>query len=167
MFGCLVSSKYNMTATILTQGPTAPVTPEGDGHWEQKQDPDTGEIIRVWVEDSDPDTPGTQTRTVPCMVRGVIVGGVRAAGTTERFDPKGVYENIDFVKMNFPADVVITKRDRITNVTGPDGTVIWKEEEFSGAPTVFDVLGITPVVDPFGMLVENFALLQRAGVQGG
>jgi hypothetical protein len=101
------------------------------------------------------------------MVRGVIVGGVRAAGTTEIFDPKGVYENIDFVKMNFPADVVITKRDRITNVTGPDGNVIWKEEEFSGAATVFDVLGVTPVIDPFGMLVENFALLQRAGVQGG
>lgn len=167
MFNCLVSAKYNMTATLLTQGPTAPSTnPDDQGHWENKQDEVTGEIIRVWVvDDADPDTAGTQERRIPCMVRGVIDGGIRVAGTTERYTPQGVYDNVDYAKMSFPANIVITKRDRVTNITGPDGTIIWKEEEWTNAPTVFEVMGVTPIPDPFGNLIENIALLKRAEVQ--
>lgn len=138
------------------------------GHYEDKQDPITGEIERVWVvEDVDPVTPGVQEKRVKCIVRGILDGGIRVAGTTERITPQGIYENIDYVKMQFPANITITKRDRITNVTNRNGVVVWREEEFDNRPTVFDVLGVTPVLDPFGNHVENSALLQRADVQNG
>jgi hypothetical protein len=151
-----------MFATVLNQGPTAPDT---EGHWVDRQDEDTGEITRVWVTDSDVDTPGTQQREIPCIVRGVVDGGIRVAGTTERYTPAGIYENVDFAKMSFPAGIVVTKRDRITNIKNRDGVIIWKEEEFDSAATVFDVLGVTPITDPFGKHIENMALLQRAEVQ--
>jgi hypothetical protein len=156
-----------MYATVLSQGPTSPETSDDpNGHWVERQDNDTGEIVRVWVvEDSDPDTPGTQERIIPCIVRGVIDGGIRVAGTTERYTPAGIYESIDFAKMQFPSGIVLTKRDRITNVKNRAGEIVWKEEEFNNSATIFDVLGVTPILDPFGTHVENQALLQRAEVQ--
>lgn len=163
MFSCLTSARFNMTATVLNQGATEPDVV--GGRWEEKQDPDSGEIIRVWVVDSDPDTPDVQERKVACIVRGILDGGIRVAGTTERYTAAGVYDNIDFAKMSFPAGESISKRDRITNIKNRDGVIVWKEEEFNGAPTVFEVLGVTPVVDPFGTHIENTALLQRAEIQ--
>lgn len=169
---CLTSARFNMTATVLTQGTLQGDTNEDGeivlGHWENKQDPITGEIIRIWVEeDADPVTPGVQEKRVKCIVRGILDGGIRVAGTTDRYSPQGILDSVDFVKMQFPASVIITKRDRITNITNRDGVIVWREEEFDNAPTVFDVLGVTPVVDPFGVHVENTALLQRAETQQG
>lgn len=164
MFKCLISAKFSMTATVLSQTPTGPA--DANGHYESRQDPDTGEIIRVWVpEDDDPVTPGTQPRKIRCMVRGVIDGGIRVAGTTERWTPQGIYDNVDYIKMSFPASVILTKRDRITDITNAEGEIVWIEEESDSNGTVFDVLGVTPILDPFGKHVENFALLKRADVQ--
>lgn len=166
MFHCLVSSKFSMTATVLSQGPTSPnVGDDPDGVWVNRQDPDTGEIIRVWEPVDSDEEAGVQPLTVECMVRGVIDGGIRVAGTTERFTPQGLYDNVDYAKMNFPADFVLTKRDRVTDIKNASGDTIWKEEEFDDRGTVFEVLGITPILDPFGMHVENLALLKRAEVQ--
>lgn len=172
MFVCLTSARFNMYATVLSQGdwiPDDPLDPTSPiGHWENRQDPDTGEIIRVWVEegeDIDPDTPGVQSRKIPCIVRGIVDGGIRVAGTTERYTPGGQYESADWAKMSYPSNITLSKRDRITNVTDRRGRVIWKEEEFSSAPTVWNVNGVTPIVDPFGIHIENMALLERAEVQ--
>lgn len=168
---CLTSARFNMTATVLTQGEIVAdeVNEDGTvtaGHWESKQDPETGEIIRIWVvEDTDPITPGTQEKRVKCIVRGILDGGIRVAGTTERYTPQGILESVDYVKMQFPASVKITKRDRVTNVANRHGIIIWREEEFNNAPTIFDVLGVTPITDPFGNLIEWTALLHRSEVQ--
>lgn len=166
MFPCLVSAQYNMWVTVLSQDVEAPVDP-GSGSWVEKQDPDTGEIERVWVpEDEDTETPGVQERKIPCSVRGIISSGVTDIGTTERYTAAGIYDNIDYARMKFPAGIILSKRDRVTNVVNSDGVLIWQEEEMGiGVPTVFDVLGVTPVTDPFGGYVENSALLKRAEVQ--
>ena len=162
VFACLTSARFNMKATLLSQGVTQPDT---EGHWVEKQDPDTGEITRVWTVDTDQTTPGDQVVEIPCIVRGIVDGGIRVAGTTERYTPSGIYENIDYAKMSFPKGYVVTKRDRITNIKNAQGEIIWKEEEFDSSATVFEVMGVTPILDPFGTHIENMALLQRAEVQ--
>ncbi len=160
---CLLSSRFNMRATVLRQSGTNPQENPG-GHWETRQDPDSGAIERVWVPDEDSDEPGNQTLVINCMVRGVTNGGIRVAGTTQRYSE--LYENIDWATMTFPKSVTLTKRDRITNISNSKGETIWTEEEMDGnPPTVFLVMGATPVVDPFGNHIENTALLQRAQVQ--
>jgi len=154
-----------MRATVLRQAGTNPQENPG-GHWETVQDPDSGAIEIVWVADEDSDTPGNQTLVINCMVRGVTNGGIRAAGTTQRFSD--IYENVDWAIIQFPASVVLSKYDRVTNITNSRGDLIWREEEINQAPaTVFQVMGSTPVVDPFGNHIENTALLQRAEVQSG
>ncbi|WXW92546.1 head-to-tail stopper [Streptomyces phage Enygma] len=162
---CLIGSRFNMRATVLRQSGTNPQENPG-GHWETVQDPDSGAIERVWVPDEDSTTPGSQTLVINCMVRGVTNGGIRAAGTTQRFSE--IYENVDWAIIQFPASVVLSKYDRVTNISNSKGQLIWREEEINQAPaTVFQVMGSTPVIDPFGNHIENTALLQRAQVQGG
>lgn len=154
-----------MLVDVLKQGGAPETTGSTTGTWAHTQDSDSGAIIRVWVAD-DPNTSTSEGGIigVPCLFRGIIDGGIRVAGTTERFSE--IYENIDWAKMTFPANVNLTKRDRITNVRDISGNILWREEEIDGSPaTVFEVRGITPIINPFGRHVENMALLERAEVQ--
>jgi len=170
---CLLSARFNLTAQILVQGEDTrddTETLNQNGSYQYQQDPDTGALVRRWVAEQDIDltqdgNQGVQGSRVPCIVRGVVDGGIRVAGTTERYTPGGLYENVDFARMQFPAGITITKRDKITDIRNIRGDLIWKEEEFDNSATVFDVLGVTPIVDPFGNHIENVALLQRSQVQ--
>lgn len=171
----LTAVRFNMKADILRQGvsPTDPdPTPTGDdGDWVMQQDPDSGEIIRVWqpnVQD-DPDTPDTNEATTglesfDCIARGIVDGGIRVAGTTERFGD--LYENVDYVSMTVGPDVNITKRDKVTNIRNRDGIILWRNEEQSDSPpTVFSVMGVTPIPDPWGRYIEQRVMLERAEIQ--
>lgn len=169
--GCLTSSRFDMTATLLHQGDDNGPTPDPDGYgtWVRQQDPLTGQIVRVWVPiPDDPDTDADETVTIgeiPCLARGIVDGGIRVAGTTERFGD--TYENIDFVKLWTPSWVTVTKRDRITNIRDKNGRVAWLDEESIANPahaTVYNVNGSTPLFNAFNDLTEWFVLLERADV---
>src|ERR1044072_3332923 len=102
-----------MTGIVLVQGEdtrgdtTSVESP--NGRYVRQQDPETGDLIRVWVPfDSDPVTSGTQIIRVPMIARGIIDGGIRVAGTTQRYTPQGRYINVDFVQITVPKDVLIT-----------------------------------------------------------
>lgn len=178
--GCLTGGRMTMKATLLHQND--PYVPEGDidldkyGEWVNSQDPLTGEIIRVWKPFNppidDPSTPypdGIDLGTINCIARGIVDGGIRVAGTTERFGD--TYENIDYVKMWVPAHVKISKRDRVTNIKDASGHIRWLDEEYSDPridetprATVFNVNGVTPLFNAFNQLTEQFVLLERATV---
>lgn len=142
--------------------------PEGSGEWVIDHDPDSNEIIRKWQpydeSSATPDNPFTALRTFKCLARGIVDGGIRVAGTTERFGE--LYEGVDYIRIWFPPKTPVTRRDRITNVRDRRGNILWREEERSdNAPTIFSVVGVTPILDPFGVHVENMALLERAETQ--
>lgn len=130
------------------------------------QDPVSGAIFYIDPTD-DPNTTVVEDGRligIRCLVRGVIDGGIRVAGTTERFSD--TYENVDWARMTFPAGVNINKRDRITNIRDLSQNILWREEEVPGGmATTFNVMGVTPIINPFGKHTENVALLQRAEVQ--
>lgn len=145
------------------------------GNYEFVQDPDSGAIERVWkpyvppvVQDGEPIPPPTREWTFDCIARGVVDGGIRVAGTTERWSTRGTIDTVDYVSLKFPPNVLLTRRDRVTNIRDKrTGRLLWAEEEIGGSATVFEVNGVTPVIDPFGAHVENFALLQRVDIQSG
>lgn len=175
---CLTGARFNMSATLLHQNDD--YVPEGDidvdkyGEWVESQDPLTGEIVRVWKPYDDPDTPDIdedvlKIGTIPCVARGIVDGGIRVAGTTERFGD--TYENIDYVKLWVPAHVRISKRDRVTNIKDSTGHIRWVDEEFSDPAvdetpraTVFNVNGVSPLFNAFNVMTEQFVLLERASV---
>lgn len=174
----LTGARFSMKATLLHQNDELPpnVDPiefEDYGTWTNQQDPLTGEIIRVWVPFPDkPDDPQTPVydpyvNEIRCLARGIVDGGIRVAGTTERFGD--TYENIDFVKLWVPSTVSISKRDRITNIKDRKGHIRWLDEEFYDPDgllppkaTVFNVNGVTPLFNAFNRMVEQFVLLERA-----
>lgn len=169
MVMCLTGARFNMSADVLRQGnevPEDPATEEIEsGHWENIQDPDSGEIVRVWQKNpqKDPEESNgdAELYSFKCIARGIVDGGIRVSGTTERFGE--MYENVDYIKVTFPANVKLSKRDRVTNVRDAAGNIIWREEEIKGSPpTVFNVQGVTPILDPFGRHIESFALCERA-----
>ncbi len=173
---CLTSIRMSMSATLLHQNDEYnpyPIDPDDFGEWANSQDPLTGEIVRVWIPfPDDEDTPDVNETvtigTIPCIARGIVDGGIRVAGTTERFGD--TYENIDFVKLWVPASVRISKRDRITNIADKNGVIQWRDEE-SASPdtditsvraTIFNVNGVTPLFDAWNVHSESFVLLERA-----
>lgn len=172
--GCLTSARFTMKATVLRQNFATASSPIDIGaYYDVKQDPISGAIIRNWTS-SDPDILPAVQEDIVCMVEGIVDGGIRVAGTTERFTP--IYENVDWARMTFPKSVTISKRDRITNIRNAQtDELIWKEEEvatynsstkaYTAPATVFEVLGVTPITDPTGRATEYIALLQRAETQ--
>jgi len=149
-----------MRATVLSQG-GFDTTPESN----TTQDPDTGEIKRVWRRDTDLITAGDQLLTIKCNVRGIISKTTRGEGTSTKITAAGIIDDTDYVMMDFLPFISLSKRDRITDIKNRKGVVIWKEEEHNGAPTIFQVMGVTPMFDPFGLHIANHALLMRAEVQ--
>lgn len=172
---CLVSGRMTMRADLLrkdTGYPAPDPQEEPEGYWEQYQDPITGAVLNHWIPAGpavdNPDTPEVDLEptvaTFSCIARGITDGGIRMGATTEQFGD--IYENVDYVKLWTPSSVKITKRDRVTNIRARDtGDVLWKDEEYSpnpDRPTVFNVNGVIPILDPFNRHVENYVLLEKA-----
>lgn len=174
---CLTGARFTMSATLLHRDNNyTPVNPDSYGTWEDSQDPLTGEVVKVWVPysntDNPPDPGAPTVGDIRCIARGIVDGGIRVAGTTERFGD--TYENIDYAKLWVPADVRITKNDRITNIKDKHGVIQWRDEEFEDPSstdpnmklkaTLFNVNGVTPLFNAFNEVTEWFVLLERAEI---
>lgn len=172
--GGITGGRYTMKATVLRPDAVTsdPTNPNNTGTWVDNQDPDTGEIVRVWVPNpDDPTTTAIETNSnvieVPCLARGIVDGGIRAAATTESFDD--IYRNVDIINVWIPKKYRITKRDRVTNIRDKRGKILWRDEENETdendvKATVFNVNGVVPVFDPFNNHIDNFCLLERAEI---
>lgn len=162
--GCITSVRYAMVCDILSpSGAPADTT----GQWVYTQNPESGAIEQKWVDDAGTvEVEGVTRKDILLFAEGVLDGGIRVAGTTERFTRE--YENVDFVKAVFPSDTIISKRDKVINIRSrKNGEVLWREEEIDGwPPTTFNVLGVTPVLF-LGNIIEKSVLLERSEVQHG
>lgn len=114
------------------------------------QDPDTGAIKREW----------NYHRTINCHAKGVISNSnsVRS-GDKQTFSNKYVYDQIIQVR----SSEKLTVREKVTNVRDAAGNVIWSEINFpTETPTVFEVMGTTPITDPFGRTLGYNSSLKRS-----
>ena len=104
----------------------------------ETQDPDTGAIKKEWIF----------FKTVNCHAKGVISNSATARGSdSQTFSNK--YKNEQIVQIRTWDR--LTTREKITNIRDSENNVIWKELNFpSDSPTVFEVIGTTPITDPFG-----------------
>lgn len=157
----MMSSRFTQQATRLPLGET-PDPDNPGGHWENRQDPDSGAIVKVWVED-DPDVPNDLgTEDFACEARAFISSGFTGNGTAERWQDS-TYMFTDVLRIKYSRTTVLKLSDRVTNITDASGNIIYLEE--NGEPTVYNVDGTNPVLDPFGNLIEYTAFLSRAEVQ--
>jgi hypothetical protein len=170
---CLLDVRFNMIATVLNDFRSANSGSVEDsvtgGHWETIQDPDTGALSQVWVEDvSTPPLPGTTSTVnisrfdIECYVRG-FQPGFLSTPNTQSFEGNR-YIPSEIVTLVFPAKYFLNRNQYITNIRGRDKRILWIEEE-TGMPTVFEVQGTTPNFDPFGRHIDNTSVLKRSVIQ--
>ena len=107
----------------------------------ETQDPDTGAIVREW----------TYYKTIACHAKGVISNSATTRSSDKQiFSNK--YTNDQIIQVR--TSEKLTAREKVTNICDNEGNVIWNEINFpTETPTVFEVMGTTPVTDPFGRVI--------------
>jgi hypothetical protein len=114
------------------------------------QDPDTGSIKKEWQFD----------RTVPCSAKGIISNS-SSSRTGDRQILSNKYTNEQVLQIR--TSDKITLREKITNIRDTEGTVIWEELNFpTNTPTVFEVMGTTPMTDPLGGVLGYNSTVKRS-----
>lgn len=114
------------------------------------QDPDTGAIKREW----------NYHRTVNCHAKGVI-----SNSATTRSSDKQIFSNkyLNDQIIQVRTSEKLTIREKVTNIRDKHGNVIWSEINFpTETPTVFEVIGTTPVTDPFGTVIAYNSSMKRS-----
>lgn len=136
MNGDLIGSLLSMSAEVYRQF-------EG-------QDPETGSIIKEWQ----------YHRTIDCHAKGVI-----SNSSTTRSSDKQTFDNRykNEQRIQIRTSDKLTVREKVTNIKDHHGEVIWKELNFpTETPTVFEVVGTTPITDPFGTILGYNSVLHRS-----
>jgi hypothetical protein len=114
------------------------------------QDSDTGAIKREW----------SYHRTLDCHAKGVI-----SNSATTRSSDKQVFSNkyMNDQIIQVRTSEKLTMREKVTNIRDTAGNVIWAEANFpTETPTVFEVIGVTPVTDPFGTVIAYNSSMKRS-----
>lgn len=114
------------------------------------QNSETGALVKEW----------NYHKTIPCHAKGVISNSATArSGDRQSFSNK--YDNEQVIQIKTVEK--ITLREKITNITDKNNNVIWEELNFpTNTPTVFEVVGTTPVTDPFGSVIAYNSVLKRS-----
>lgn len=116
----------------------------------ETQNPDTGAIVKEW----------NYYKTIDCHAKGMISNSSSTrSGDKQQFNNKYINEQ----NIQVRTSEKITIREKITNIRDSRNNVIWTEIDFpSDTPTVFEVVGTTPITDPFGSVVGYNAVLKRS-----
>ena len=115
-----------------------------------QQDPDTGAIKKEWI----------YQKSMDCHAKGTI-----SNSATTRSSDKQIFDNryANDQQVQVRTTERLTSRDKVSNIRDQKNNPIWTEINFpSDTPTVFEVVGVTPITDPFGRLIGYNSTLKRS-----
>lgn len=114
------------------------------------QDPDTGALLKEWI----------YYKTVDCSAKGVISNSSSTrTNSIQSFGSKYVNEEILQVRTANR----LTYREKVTNIRDSKNNTIWIElNSPNDTPTVFEVVGSTPVTDGFGNVIAYNSVIKRS-----
>jgi len=114
------------------------------------QDADTGAIKKEW----------SYYKTVDCSVKGVISNS--SSTRTNSIQSIGTkYQNEEILQVRTSGR--LTFREKITNIRDSKNNPIWVELNYpTETPTVFEVIGSTPVTDGFGNVIAYNSVVKRS-----
>ena len=116
----------------------------------EMQDANTGAIVREW----------SYYKTIPCHAKGIISNSATTRSSNEQvFSNKYLNDQIIQIRTSEK----LTLREKVTNIRDNNGSVIWNEINFpTETPTVFEVIGTTPMTDPFGKVIAYNSSIRRS-----
>lgn len=114
------------------------------------QDEDTGSIVKEW----------NYYKTVDCHAKGVISNSATTR-SSDRQVLSNKYSNEQVIQIRTIDRITI--REKVTNIRDSKNVPIWTELDFpTETPTVFEVVGTTPIMDPFGKVIGYSSSLKRS-----
>jgi hypothetical protein len=136
--GCSVQAKYAMQLDLYQQV--------------IKQDENTGEIVRNWL----------YVRTIQCLAKSQISSGIRTPANDK--DISKTYDAEEIIKIM--TGERLSRKYRVSKIRDLDENILWEEADIPGSPpTIFEVVGSTPILDGFGQILEYESTLQRTKIQ--
>lgn len=114
------------------------------------QDPDTGALLKEW----------NYYNTLDCSAKGIV-----SNATSTRANDRQTIDNRYKLEQHVEIRTTekINMRHKITNIRNSKGQVIWTELDYpTETPTVFEVVGVTPMTDPFGIIVGYNTTVKRS-----
>jgi hypothetical protein len=114
------------------------------------QDPDTGAIVKEWI----------YYKTIDCSAKGVISNSSSTrTNSIQSFGTKYANEEI----LQIRTSQRLTFREKITNIRDSKGNPIWVELNYpTDTPTVFEIIGSTPLTDGFGNIIAYNSVVKRS-----
>lgn len=113
------------------------------------QDANTGSIRKTWI----------YYKTINCHAKGVISNSATRKTDAQNFG--NTYDNVQMLEIRTKDK--LTLREKITNIKDSNGNFIWTELNFpEDTPTVFEILGTTPLTDPFGNTIAFNSTVKRS-----
>ena len=114
------------------------------------QDTETGAILKNW----------NYHRTLSCHAKGIISNtATSGSGNKQVFSNKYMDEQVIQIRTSEK----LTAREKVTNIRDADNNVIWQEINYpNDTPTVFEIMGTTPMTDPFGRVIAYSSSLKRS-----
>ena len=114
------------------------------------QDPDTGAIKKEWQ----------YYKTVDCSAKGVISNS--SSTRTNSIQSFGTKYNLEEI-LQVRTSGRLTFREKVTNIRDSKDKPIWVELNYpTETPTVFEVIGSTPVTDGFGTVIAYNSVIKRS-----
>lgn len=114
------------------------------------QDPDTGALIRDF----------NYAATLSCHAKGMVTNSATSR-SSDRQEMGNKYINEQMVQIRTVEKLNL--RHKITNIRDKNNNPIWKELNYpTETPTVFEVIGVTPILDPFGTILAYNSLAKRS-----
>ena len=118
------------------------------------QDPETGSINKEWQF----------FKTIDCSAKGVVSNST-STRANDRQQISNRYTLEQFIQIRTAEKISV--RNKITNIRNKEGEYIWTELDYpTETPTVFEVVGMTPINDPFGMGMGYNITAKRSENQG-
>jgi hypothetical protein len=115
-----------------------------------EQDPDTGAIKKQWIF----------YKTLPCHAKGVISNS-SSTRTSDKQVMGNKYYNDQVLQIRTAQK--LTLREKITNIRDANNNYIWTEiNSPNDTPTVFEIMGTTPITDPFGKVIGYNSSVKRS-----
>ena len=114
------------------------------------QDPDTGAIKKEW----------NYIDTIYCSAKGLISNTI-SARSSDRQLLDNRYKNEQFIQIRTIEK--LNMRHKIKNLRNKENKYIWTELDYPAeTPTVFEIVGVTPITDPFGTIIGYNSTAKRS-----
>lgn len=162
---CFTNAKFTMVANIIRNYTENVYDPSNIGGYKTIYDELTGEVSDIYVEaDLIPnDGKNEVTLSVPCLVTPSYT--VSQANDLQYKGTRII--DTERLIMKVASRYHLYTTDRVTDIRTKTGELIFEDDQRprsnagGSSPAVYNIVGVLPVTDPFGTVVERQVQLEK------